>query len=46
MNGSIVRFLPCPVCGPVADVLTLAEQRTTRDFTPQERAQYLRGPAA
>jgi WD40 repeat protein len=39
-----VRFTPCEVCGPIGDVLALARQRTTRDFTPEERAKYLRDP--
>jgi WD40 repeat protein len=38
------RFTPCEVCGPIDDVLALAGQRTTRDFTPEERANYLHEP--
>ncbi|MEU4424376.1 hypothetical protein AB0F81_27470 [Actinoplanes sp. NPDC024001] len=40
--GATIRFTPCEVCGPVDEVLALAQQRMTRDFTPQERAKYLR----
>ncbi|WP_328473354.1 hypothetical protein OHA21_12280 [Actinoplanes sp. NBC_00393] len=42
--GATVRFTPCEVCDPIAEVLALAQQRTTRDFTPEERAKYLREP--
>lgn len=37
-----VRFTSCEVCGPISEVLALAGQRTTRGFTPEERARYLR----
>ncbi|MFG1994980.1 hypothetical protein ACGFJ7_33895 [Actinoplanes sp. NPDC048988] len=37
-----LRITPCEVCGPIGEVLALAAQRTTRDFTPEERAKYLR----
>ena len=39
---SAVRITPCEVCGPIDDVLALAGQRTTRDFTPEARAKYVR----
>ncbi|MEJ3746366.1 WD40 repeat domain-containing protein [Actinomycetes bacterium KLBMP 9797] len=42
--GTNIRFTPCEVCGSIEDVLALAGQRTTRDFTPQERAKYLHEP--
>jgi WD40 repeat protein len=42
--GADVRSTPCEVCGPIGEVLALAGQRTTRDFTPEERAKYLREP--
>ena len=42
LYGATVRFTPCVVCGPIDEVLALAARRTTRDFTPQERAKYLR----
>ncbi|MBM2614506.1 hypothetical protein JIG36_02910 [Actinoplanes sp. LDG1-06] len=42
LYGASVRFLPCEVCGPIDDVLELADRRTTRDFTAEERAKYLR----
>ena len=44
LHGATARFTPCDVCGPIDEVLTLAGQRTTRDFTPEERAKYLRAP--
>jgi WD40 repeat protein len=44
LYGKTVRFTPCDVCGPIDEVLALAEQRTIRDFTPQERTRYLREP--
>jgi WD40 repeat protein len=42
LHGTNIRFTPCEVCGPIDEVLALAGQRTTRDFTPEERARYLR----
>ncbi|WP_328470806.1 hypothetical protein OHA21_05495 [Actinoplanes sp. NBC_00393] len=42
LHGTTVHFTPCEVCRPIDEVLALARQRTTRDFTPQERAKYLR----
>jgi WD40 repeat protein len=42
LHEATVRFTPCQVCGPIDEVLALAGQRTTRDFTPKERAKYLR----
>ncbi|MEV4637701.1 hypothetical protein AB0J80_10145 [Actinoplanes sp. NPDC049548] len=42
LHEANARITPCEVCGPIKDVLTLAAQRTIRDFTPQERAKYLR----
>ncbi|GLZ02466.1 hypothetical protein [Actinoplanes sp. NBRC 103695] len=44
LYGATIRFTPCEVCGPIDEVLALAGQRTTRDFTPEERAKYLRQP--
>ena len=35
-----VSVVDCDVCGSIADVLALVSQRTTRDLTPQERADY------
>ena len=46
LHGATARFTPCDVCGPINEVLTLAGQRTTRDFTPEERAKYLRNDTA
>ncbi|MDR7275375.1 nSTAND1 domain-containing NTPase [Catenuloplanes atrovinosus] len=44
LHGTHLRFTPCEVCGPVDEVLRLAQQRTTRDFTPGERTRYLHDP--
>ncbi|BCJ47414.1 hypothetical protein GCM10010168_17720 [Actinoplanes ianthinogenes] len=44
LYGAEVRTTPCEVCGPIGEVLALAGQRTSRDFTPEERAKYLRDP--
>jgi tryptophan-rich sensory protein len=44
LYGATIRFTPCEVCGPIDEVLALAGQRITRDFTPEERAKYLREP--
>ena len=44
LYGANIRTTTCEVCGPIDEVLALAEQRITRDFTPEERAKYLRGP--
>jgi WD40 repeat protein len=37
-----VRFVPCEVCGPIDEVVELADRRATRDLTEEERARYLR----
>jgi WD40 repeat protein len=39
-NGAIQRY-PCEVCGSVAELLNLAEERRTRPLTREERALYL-----
>ncbi|GAA4605345.1 WD40 repeat protein [Actinoplanes octamycinicus] len=44
LSATTVRVTPCEACGSIDEVLSLAHQRTTRDFTPQERAKYLREP--
>jgi WD40 repeat protein len=38
-DGS-VRIWECDVCGPVEEVLALAERRTTRDLTADERERF------
>lgn len=40
-DGDSIRSTDCEVCGPVSEVAALAERRSTRDFTPAERAKYL-----
>jgi hypothetical protein len=37
----VVRTFACESCGSVDDLLTLARKRVTRDFTCEERQQYL-----
>ncbi|GGN99718.1 hypothetical protein GCM10010112_93750 [Actinoplanes lobatus] len=44
LYGTTVRITPCEVCGPVGEVVALAGQRVTRDFTARESAKYLREP--
>jgi Tol biopolymer transport system component len=36
-----VRVWTCEVCGPIQEVLALAEQRSTRELTCEERATFL-----
>jgi hypothetical protein len=36
-----VRVWACRVCGSVDDVLRLADEHLTRDFTVEERRAYL-----
>lgn len=36
-----VTLWQCDVCGPIEQVLTLAEQRATRELTPEERKAFL-----
>ena len=40
-TDGIARTFVCEVCGSVEDLLALARKRVTRDFTCQERQQYL-----
>jgi WD40 repeat protein len=42
LYGKHIRVAPCEICGPIGEVLALAEQRAIRDFTPEERTKYLR----
>ncbi|MEV7626973.1 hypothetical protein [Actinoplanes sp. NPDC089786] len=44
LYGATIRFTPCEVCDSIDKVIALARQRTTRDFTPEERTKYLREP--
>lgn len=39
-----VRLSRCEPCMPIEEALKLAETRTTRDFTPQERRTFLNEP--
>jgi WD40 repeat protein len=39
-----VRVWQCEVCGSIEEVLALAEQRTTREMTCEERRTFLDGP--
>ena len=38
--GYVTRVWPCEVCGPIDNVQKLAEARTTRSLTPEERATF------
>jgi WD40 repeat protein len=38
------RISRCEPCAPINETLELAETRTIRDFTPQERKTFLNGP--
>ncbi len=38
---STIRIWTCEVCGPIEDVVTLAEQRVTRELTAEEREIFL-----
>ncbi|MGH8931953.1 MAG: hypothetical protein ACRDZO_15360 [Egibacteraceae bacterium] len=41
-----VRLWSCPECGPLDDVLALAERRATRTLTAEERQTFLREPSS
>jgi WD40 repeat protein len=41
--SGVVSVFDCDVCGSAADVRALVSQRTTRDLTDQERADFLGG---
>jgi len=41
--GGVVSVVDCDVCGSVAEVRALVAERTTRDLTKQERADFLVG---
>ncbi len=36
-----VRVWMCEVCGPIEEVLAMAEQRVTRELTDEERQTFL-----
>ncbi len=38
---STVRVWSCPVCRPIAEMISLAEERVTRELTPEERQAFL-----
>jgi WD40 repeat protein len=40
-EDATIRLWRCEVCGPIEEVLALAEQRSTRTLTPDERAMFL-----
>lgn len=40
-SGSAARLHTCHACGGMADLLALAEQEITREFTPGERTEFL-----
>jgi hypothetical protein len=40
-DDGTVRIWRCPVCGPIDDVLTYADQHVTRELTPEERTAFL-----
>ena len=37
---NVVREIACDVCGPIADVEAMARERTTRDLTEAEQADF------
>jgi WD40 repeat protein/ABC-type oligopeptide transport system substrate-binding subunit len=39
-DDGIARLFNCELCGSLADLTTLAQNRVTRSLTPQERQQY------
>jgi WD40 repeat protein len=39
-TDNVVREIECDVCGPIDDVEALAQQRTTRDLTDVEQADF------
>jgi WD40 repeat protein len=39
-----VRVWTCEVCGPIEEVLALAEQRITRELTCEEQETFLHEP--
>ena len=41
--GGVVSIVDCDVCGSAAEVRALVSERTTRDLTEQERADFLVG---
>ena len=41
--GGVVSVVDCDVCGSAAEVRALVSERTTRDLTEQERADFLVG---
>jgi WD40 repeat protein len=43
-DDGTIRIWRCPACGPITEVLASADQRVTRELTPEERQTYL--PAA
>ncbi len=43
-NDGTVRVWNCAVCGPIEEVLALADERVTRELTCDERATFLNAP--
>jgi WD40 repeat protein len=41
-SGDGITVYPCSLCGGLTQLLALAKQRVTRDFTAPERTQYLK----
>jgi WD40 repeat protein len=39
-DDNVIREIECDVCGPIGDVETMAEERTTRDLTEAEQADF------
>ena len=39
-TDNVVREIECDVCGPIDDVEAMAQQRTTRDLTEAEQADF------
>ena len=39
-QDNVVREIECDVCGPIDDVEAVAQERTTRDLTEAEQADF------